>query len=121
MSSPGADASATPDSTNDFREAVRETREDGAQDVVTRCTGGLTCPAQARERLRHFVSRNAFDIEGLGSKQVDDFCDLGLIESPPDIFLLESRHAASQRVGIGPCGAEQQGGEDLYTKFGSWG
>ncbi|UXC91375.1 NAD-dependent DNA ligase LigA [Sphingobium sp. RSMS] len=66
-------------------------REEGEVDI--RCTGGLICPAQRFERLRHFVSRAALDIEGLGEKSIQEFLDLGWIAEPADIFRLKSQRA----------------------------
>ncbi len=74
---------------------TRETTAGGAETVVRRCTGELACPFQRVEHLKHFVSRRAFDIEGLGEKQLQSFFDDGLIREPADIFTLEARDRLS--------------------------
>ena len=71
-------------------------REPG--DAVRRCTGGMICPAQAVEKLKHFVARAAFDIEGLGAKQVELFYFLHWIEEPADIFTLRARDSARDKL-----------------------
>jgi len=76
--------------------AVRDVNpRTGKEDAARRCTGGLVCPAQARERLKHFVSRNAMDIEGLGGRSIESFYDDGLVKAPQDIFTLEARNESS--------------------------
>src|SRR5262249_45867225 len=75
-------------------------REEGM--AVRRCTGGLICAAQAVERLKHFVSRNAFDIDGLGNKTIDEFWQLGWLKTPADIFRLRKRQTdLEERQGWG--------------------
>lgn len=77
--------------------AIREEDE-----AVRRCTGGLSCPAQAIERIKHFVSREAFNIEGLGGKIVEQFYTEGILKTPADIFTLQERN----------------GGDDLFSAAG---
>jgi DNA ligase (NAD+) len=92
--------------------ALREIDEKtGVADVVTRCTGTLVCPAQAVERLRHFASRNAMDIEGLGDKQIELFFREGLIKTAADIFTLAQRDGAE-----GPRLSEREGFGDLSAR-----
>jgi DNA ligase (NAD+) len=79
-------------------------REEG--EAAWRCTGGLICPAQAVERLRHFVSRDAFDIEGLGEKHIVDFWTDKLIKAPADIFRLDPEKIA-KREGWGEVSARK--------------
>lgn len=74
--------------------AIREEDE-----AIRRCTGGLSCPAQAKERIKHFVSRDAFDIVGLGDKIIEDFFAENILHNPADIFTLQERN----------------GGDDLFS------
>ncbi|NJD30284.1 MAG: NAD-dependent DNA ligase LigA [Gammaproteobacteria bacterium] len=71
-----------------------------AGEAVARCTGGLVCPAQRREALRHFASRRAMDIEGLGDKLVEQLVDAGRVETPADLYALEEDELAGlERMG----------------------
>ena len=74
-------------------DAVREIDEKGKVDVVRRCVNGLQCPAQAIESLIHFVSRRAFDIDGMGAKQIAVFYKKKLVLEPAQIFTLQERNA----------------------------
>ncbi|MCF6220123.1 MAG: NAD-dependent DNA ligase LigA [Robiginitomaculum sp.] len=73
-------------------DAVREVDDKGNRDVVRRCVNGLQCPAQAIESLKHFVSRRAYDIDGMGAKQIEAFYHKKLVLEPAHIFTLEARN-----------------------------
>lgn len=85
----------------------------GADEAIRRCTGGLTCGAQVKERLRHFVSRNAFDIEGLGDENIEFLVDGGWISKPADIFRLEEKN----RTGLQRLQNFKGWGEKKVTKL----
>ena len=94
---------------------VREANVSGAESVVRRCSGEFACPYQRKEHLKHFVSRRAFDIEGLGEKQIEAFFDDAMlpIRTPADIFTLQKRDDANalqklkNREGYGEVSAQK--------------
>lgn len=89
--------------------AVREMDE-----AATRCTGGLICPAQAVERLKHFVSKNALDIDGLGDKIIRQFFDEGMIKTPADIFKIKDYDQTSDRPLRGRDGWGAKSAQNLF-------
>ena len=94
----------------------------GKEDVDRRCTGGLICPAQAVERLKHFVGRDTFDIEGLGGTYIELFHEKGLIKQPADIFRLTekpekvSKILAEHRAALSAERRAKEGKGDVASK-----
>jgi DNA ligase (NAD+) len=74
-------------------DVVRDQTATGEEGAIARCTGEFACPYQAVEHLKHFVSRRAFDIDGLGDKQIELFYEQGWVKEPADIFTLEQRNS----------------------------
>ncbi len=81
-----------------------------ANGVIIRCTNGLNCPAQAVESLKHFVSKDAFDISGLGEKIIEDFYQEGIIKTPSDIWTLQSRNGSDDLFSSGGLMLERREG-----------
>ncbi len=77
---------------NVYREVLADNNGVKTFEKHIRCTGGFTCPSQAKERLKHFVSKEGFDIDGLGDKQINDYFDMEIIRDPTDIFSLEKKY-----------------------------
>ena len=99
--------------------AVRDVNpKTGKEDVVRRCTGGLVCPAQAVERLKHFVSRKALDIDGLGDKQIEAFFEAGFVREPGDIFTLEKRQKSGD-INLYTYGNKNKNGVKRVTNLKS--
>lgn len=98
-------------------QAFHEIRADGEQDAVKRCSGGLSCPAQAKERLKHFVSRSALDIDGLGDKQIDEFWAYDLLRTPVDIFDLHQKADEAPDIWLYTSGKNKGQLKDSLTKL----
>ena len=98
-------------------QAFHEIRADGEQDAVKRCSGGLSCTAQAKERLKHFVSRSALDIDGLGDKQIDEFWAYDLLRTPVDIFNLHQKADEAPDIWLYTSGKNKGQLKDSLTKL----
>jgi DNA ligase (NAD+) len=88
--------------------------------AVLRCTGGLRCPAQATERIAHFVSRDALDVPGLAKAQIAAFCDERVVTSPADLFTLRARFASFETKGGGIGGDDDETETSLVVPPKRW-
>jgi DNA ligase (NAD+) len=88
--------------------------------AVLRCTGGLRCPAQATERIAHFVSRDALDVPGLAKAQIAAFCDEEVVTSPADLFTLRTRFASFETKGGGIGGDDDETETSLVVPPKRW-